>query len=73
MSIFVVSYVWQNIEVMKIKMSFARQHRIEQKIIEDIDSTTYEIEKYKTIKHISAIAEEKGFSKITLENMEEIK
>lgn len=70
MSLFAIMYVWQNIEVMKIKMDYMELVRVEKQIIKENDRLIYEIEKYKTIKNIKNYAEERGMKEITPEDFD---
>lgn len=70
MIIFVILYVWQNIEVMKIKLEYSEALEKERDLIKMNDRLRFEIEKYKTMDLIEAYAERYGLRKITPRDFE---
>jgi hypothetical protein len=70
MIIFVILYVWQNIEVMKIKLEYSEALDKEKELIKRNDRLRFEIEKYKTMDLIEAYAERQGMRKITPRDFE---
>jgi hypothetical protein len=70
MVIFVILYVWQNIEVMKIKMEYNQSLEEEKELIKRNDRLRYEIEKYKRMDLIEANAGRYGMRRITPRDFE---
>jgi hypothetical protein len=70
MIIFVILYVWQNIEVMKIKLEYSEALEEEKELIKRNDRLRFEIEKYKTMDLIEANAERYGMRRITPRDFE---
>jgi hypothetical protein len=70
MVIFVILYVWQNIEVMKIKMEYSQSLEVEKEFIKRNDRLRYEIEKYKRMDLIEANAGRYGMRMITPRDFE---
>lgn len=69
MVVFVIFSVWQNIEVMKIRIDVGRLEKTEREIIKKNDFILYKIEKMKRIERISSRAEEKKIKKITPDDL----
>ncbi len=65
MVVFVILYVWQNIEVMKIKMEYNQSLEEEKELIKRNDRLRYEIERYKRMDLIEANAGRYGMRMIT--------
>jgi exosome complex RNA-binding protein Rrp4 len=63
--VFVIFTVWQNIEVMKIRLDVSRLEKDEREILKKNDSILYRIEKMKRIDKISSEAGERNIKKIT--------
>lgn len=70
MILFVILYVWQNIEVMKIKLEYSEALEKEKELIKMNDRLRFEIEKYKTMDLIEAYAERYGLRQITPRDFE---
>ncbi len=64
MILFVVLYVWQNIEVMKMKMDYRKDIRIVKQLVEQNDRLRLEIEKYKRMEVIEQYAKSRGMKEI---------
>ncbi|TAL35713.1 MAG: hypothetical protein EPN93_09660 [Spirochaetes bacterium] len=58
--VFVVLYVWQNIEVMKMKMEYRRGVRIEKQLVKENDRLHYEIERMRRLDRIEKYAQGAG-------------
>lgn len=71
-SLFVVMYVWQNIEVMKIKMNYRELVAREKETIKENDRLIYLIEQARNVKTVERIAENSGLRKIRPDNIEVI-
>lgn len=56
-SIFVVFYVWQNIEMMKMKMDYKKLIRTEKEITVVNDKLKYEYERLRSFRYIEANAD----------------
>ncbi len=61
---FVIMYIWQNIEVMKIKMHHRKQVAVESTLQKEIDIVTYKIERLKNIHALTAHAKNNNLKKI---------
>ena len=72
-SIFVVFYVWQNIEMMRMKMDYKKLIRTEKEITDDNDKLKYELERLRTFDHIEANAGKSGLRHISPEDLVVIK
>jgi hypothetical protein len=72
MILFVVLYVWQNIEVMKMKMEYRRELRAERQLADQNDRLRCEIEKYRRMELIERYAASKGMREITPADFEVI-
>jgi hypothetical protein len=64
-AVFVVMYVWQNIEVMRIKMSYDATLAKEMKLRYRNDRLRYEIEKYRRMDVIAAYARTAALRPVT--------
>lgn len=73
MSVFVIAYVWQNIEVMKTKMDYKRLIRTEQSLASKNVKLRYELEKMKNFDRFEANAGRMNLVKITPANLVVIK
>ncbi len=58
--IFVVLYVWQNIEVMKMKMEYRRGVRIEKQLVKENDRLRGDIERMRRMDRIEKYAQGAG-------------
>ena len=72
-ALFVIVYVWQNIEVVKTKMEYEQNLRIKDKLIKQNDKLLYEIEKERTYVKVKSYAERDGIKKITPNDIEVLK
>ncbi len=64
MSVFVILYVWQNIEVVKMEIEFRNYKSRERQLVEDNDRLLYEIERYRRMDVIQEYARKRGLRKI---------
>jgi hypothetical protein len=64
MIFFVILYVWQNIEVMQLKMHYEKSVTYKKELIKRRDRLLYDIERYKRLGLIEEFAEQKGLRKI---------
>ncbi len=62
---FVVAYVWQNIEVMRVKMNYRRLQADERAMVNKNGRLIYEIERLKNYNSVSRLAQSKGYKKIS--------
>ena len=72
MVIFMVLYVWQNIEMMWMKMDYNKVLGIERKLVIENDRLRYEIEKLRRLDLIIKKAEADGMKRITPRDFETI-
>jgi len=70
--LFVILFVWQNIEVMKIKMDYRRGLQLERQIEMRNDRLRYEIEKLRRMDAIERYAETHGMRRAGPEDIEVI-
>ncbi len=61
MSLFVILYVWQNIEVVQIKMKNRSLSRTASQLARDNDRQLYEIERYRRMEVVEDHARKNGF------------
>ena len=64
-SIFVVFYVWQNIEMMKLKMDYKKLIRTEQEITVVNDKLQFEFERLRNFRSIEANADKNNIKPIS--------
>ena len=64
-SIFVVFYVWQNIEMMKMKMDYKKLIRTEQEITVVNDKLKFEYERLRSFRYIEANADKSNLKYIS--------
>lgn len=72
MIIFVILYVFQNVEVMKMKIECGKAADVERGLIIKNDKLRYEIERYKNIDLIERYAKQSGMRHITPYDFETI-
>lgn len=63
--VFVIFYVWQNVEVMKIKIDYRKALKEERQLINLNDRLKYEIERYKRTALVEKYAAESGMRELT--------
>lgn len=64
-SVFVVFYVWQNIEMMKMKMDYKKLIKTEQEITSVNDRLKFEFERLRSINSIEANADRNNLKQIS--------
>jgi hypothetical protein len=64
-SIFVVFYVWQNIEMMKMKMDYKKLIRTEKEITVVNDKLKFEFERLRSFRYIEANADKNNLKYIS--------
>lgn len=64
MSLFVILYVWQNIEIMKTKMDYKRMVKTEHALSERNAKLKFELEKLRNFSSIESKAGRSGLSRI---------
>jgi hypothetical protein len=63
--VLVILYVWQNVEVMKIKIDYRKALKEERHLINMNDRLKYEIERYKRMDLVEKYAAENGMRELT--------
>ena len=63
--IFIIFYVWQNVEVVKIKIDYRKALSEERKLINRNDKLRYEIERYRRMDLVEKYAAENGMRELT--------
>ena len=64
LTVFVILYVWQNVEVMKMRMDFRGINRKSQELVMENDRIRYQIERYRRIDIIEKRAAGRGLQKM---------
>jgi len=64
MSLFIITYVWQNIEIMKMKMEYRKFIRAEREISERNDRIRYNLESLRNFRNMKSFAEKNGLKQI---------
>ncbi len=65
----VILYVWQNIEVMNLKMYHRKSVEYKKELVKQRDRLLYEIERYKRPELIDDYAEKNGLRKATRDDV----
>jgi hypothetical protein len=65
MILFVILYIWQNVEVMKIKMNYGKEAEVEAGLIRQNDHLRYEIETFRRMNVIEEYARSRGMHALT--------
>jgi hypothetical protein len=60
MSLFVVLYVWQNIEIVKIEMEYKSLSEKESKLVKEKDRLLFEIERFRRMDVVEDYARMRG-------------
>jgi len=68
-SLFVLFYVWQNIEVMKMKMEYRRLANIERSLSEENKRLLFDIERMRNFKKVESSLSGSGVKRITPEDV----
>lgn len=64
MSLFVILYVWQNIEIMKTKMDYKKMIRTEHALTEKNAKLKFELEQLRNFRSIESNAVRAGLSRV---------
>ena len=72
MVLFMVLYVWQNIEMMWMKMDFSKVLGTEKRLVIENDRLRYEIEKFRRLDTVIKKAEASGMKSLTPMDFETI-
>ena len=72
-SIFVVSYVWQNVEMMKIRTDYKRLIKTERELSAINDKLKFELEKLRNFQNIEAFADRNNLKRLGPEDLIVIK
>ncbi len=70
MIVFVILYVWQNIEIVKIEIIYRNLKNRERQLVKDNDRLLYEIERYRRMDVMEEYARKKGLRKILPKDFE---
>ncbi len=70
MILFVILYVWQNIEVVRMKMDYNTALQREEQLVKINDRLRYEIEWYKRMELIDAYAASRGMRTLMPEDID---
>ncbi|MCL2155183.1 MAG: hypothetical protein FWH53_05915 [Leptospirales bacterium] len=72
-SIFVISYVWQNVEMMKMKSDYKRLIKTEKELSAINDKLKFELEKLRNFNRVAAYADKNNLKKLGPEDIIGIK
>jgi len=65
MSLFVLIFVWQNVEMMKMKLECRKLSAVAGELIKDNDRILFGIERYRSMENVEHHALRSGLKKIT--------
>ncbi|MCL2156024.1 MAG: hypothetical protein FWH53_10195 [Leptospirales bacterium] len=68
-SIFVISYVWQNVEMMKMKSDYKKLIKTEKELSAVNDKLKFELERLKDFDRVAAYAERNNLKKLGPEDI----
>ena len=68
-SIFVISYVWQNVEMMKMKSDYKKLIKTEKELSAVNDKLKFELERLRNFNRIEAYAERNNLKKLGPEDI----
>ncbi|OHD65518.1 MAG: hypothetical protein A2176_14115 [Spirochaetes bacterium RBG_13_51_14] len=66
MTLFVILYVWQNIEIVKIEMECQSLSERKKQLADDNDRLRYDIERYRRMDVVEAYARKKGMRQMQI-------
>jgi hypothetical protein len=69
MTLFVIGFVWQNVEVVKIKHEYKKLNQIAEELYKERDVLLYKIEQKKNIDLIRERAGAEGYKELRPDNM----
>ena len=64
MSVFIITYVWQNIEIMKMKMEYRKLTGVERELTESNDRVRYNLESLRSFRYMNSFAEKNRLKQI---------
>ena len=64
MSFFIITYVWQNIEIMKMKMEYRKLIDVEMDISEENDRIRFNLESLRNFRNMKSFAEQNRLKQI---------
>ncbi|MCP4129385.1 MAG: hypothetical protein GY754_00075 [bacterium] len=70
LSVFLVLYVWQNVEVMRLESNYRKELSAKKDLIKENDFLLYKIEQYKRMENVERYARENGLREITPEDFD---
>lgn len=63
-NLFVLLYVWQNIQMVQIEMEYRSLSGVEERLVRDNDRLLYEIERYRRIDVVQEYARRNGLRRM---------
>ncbi len=69
MSVFIITYVWQNIEIMKMKMEYRKLTGVERELAERNDRVRYNLESLRSFRYMNSFAEKNRLKHISPEDI----
>lgn len=64
MSFFIITYVWQNIEIMKMKMEYRKIINVERELSEENDRIRFNLESLRSFRYMKNFAEQNRLKQI---------
>ena len=64
MSFFIITYVWQNIEIMKMKMEYRKLINVEMELSEKNDRIRFNLESLRSFRYMKSFAEKNRLKQI---------
>lgn len=68
-TLFVIGFVWQNVEVVKIKLEYQKLNKMADDIYREKDILVYKIEKYRNIEVVKNKAQLAGYKELSPKNI----
>ena len=68
-SIFIISYVWQNVEMMKMKLDYKKLIQTEKELTIINDKLKFELERFKNFQRIGAYADKNNLKRLGPEDI----
>jgi hypothetical protein len=72
MLVFVMLYIWQSTEVMKIKFDYKKLLRSQESLVKVNDRLLYGIERFRTMDHLTKEAQVRGMIPVKPDDIEDV-
>jgi cell division protein FtsL len=70
--VFVMLYVWQSVEVTKVRLEYKKLLRVQEQLVKENDRVIYEMERYKDPDYLERSAQSLGMKAVTPKDFETI-